>query len=270
METLALLTVLAAIIYALYCVNFILFQEKFLFRPKKLSKDYVHPCPWPHEELFLKTDDGETINAMLIYSKQRKGLVIYYHGNMLHLSNYLPYTTKFTEENYDVLIADYRGFGKSTGHLTERNFYDDSLMIYDWAEKNCPGEPPIIYGRSMGSAAATYVASKRKSKLLLLEAPFYNLYDLSWYYGMVLPKGNYLKYSFSNNEFLPLVKSPITIFHGTKDAIVSFRSGKKLQPLLKESDQFIVIEGGGHNNLEQFEKYQAELERLLSVPTRKV
>ena len=263
METLVLLVAAALIIYALYCVNFILFQSRFLFRPKKLAKDFVHPCPWPHEELFLPTPDGETINALLIHSKARKGLVVYYHGNMLHLTNYLPYVNKFIEENFDVLICDYRSFGKSSGTLTEENFYSDSLLVYDTAKEQFPNLPLIIYGRSMGSAAACYVASKRECRMVLLEAPFFNLYDLARFYGMLLPEGNYLKFSFRNHIHLSQVKSHVTIFHGTRDSVVAFKSGKKLQRCLKEGDRFVVIEGGGHNNLEQFEKYHVELERAL-------
>ena len=264
MEALFIIFIFALIVYVIYCISYVLFQEKFLFRPKKLPKDFVHPCQHDYEELFLKTQDGETINAVMIHTKLPKGIVVYYHGNMLHLSNYLPYVNKFTEENYDVLICDYRSFGKSTGVLNEENFYSDSLLVYDWAKEKFPNMPLIIYGRSMGTAAACYVASKRNSHLLLLEAPFYNLYDLSRYYGMLLPKGNYLRFSFRNNKYLSQVKSPITIFHGTKDSIVAFKSGSKLRSYLKDGDQFIEIAGAGHNNLERFEKYHRELEKVLS------
>ena len=263
MQALLILVIAALVIYASLSIGYIFFQEKFLFRSKKLPRDFQHPCLLPHEELFLPTADGETINALWVQSKQRKGIVIYYHGNMLHLTNYLPYIHKFTDEGYDVLISDYRSFGKSTGTLTEENFYSDSLMIFDWVMKKFPDVPLIVYGRSMGTAAACYVASQRHCRHMILEAPFFSLHDLSWFYGLVVPKKVRLKFSFRNNEFLPQVKSPVTIFHGTKDSIVSYKSGKKLLAFLKEGDQFITIEGGGHNNLEQFELYHTELEKVL-------
>jgi hypothetical protein len=263
MGTLLFFFIAALVIYAALSVAYVLFQHKFLFRSKKLQKDFEHPCHLPHEELFLPTADGETINALWVQSKHRKGMVIYYHGNMLHLTNYLPYIYKFTDEGYDVLIADYRGFGKSTGTLTEENFYGDSLMIFDWAKNKLPNVPLMAYGRSMGTAAACCVASQRDCRHLILEAPFFNLHDLSWFYGLVVPKNVKLKFSFRNNDFLPKVKSPVTIFHGTRDSIVSYKSGRKLQAFLKDGDQFITIAGGGHNNLEQFGQYHSELERVL-------
>jgi hypothetical protein len=263
MQALLILLIAAGVIYASLSIGYIFFQEKFLFRSKKLPRDFEHPCLLPHEEFFLSTHDGETINMLWVRSKQQKGMVIYYHGNMLHLTNYLPYITKFTDEGYDVLLSDYRGFGKSTGALTEENFYGDSLMIFDWAAAKFPELPLVVYGRSMGTAAACYVAAERQNHRLILEAPFYNLHDLSWFYGLVIPKKVKLKFSFGNNEFLPKVKSPVTIFHGTKDSIVSYKSGKKLQAFLKEGDQFITIEGGGHNNLEQFDEYHRQLEQAL-------
>jgi len=264
METLLILVIFSLIVYALYCISYVVFQEKFLFRAKKLPADFKHPCLLPHEELFLKTEDGETINALLVHPQHQKGIVIYFHGNMLHLTNYLPYISKFTDAGYAVLMPDYRSFGKSTGELTEENFFSDTLLIYEWARRKFPNAAMIIYGRSMGSAAACYLASKRNCKLLLLEAPFYSLIDLSWFYGLPLLIGRYLKFAFRNNEFLMQVKSPVTILHGTKDAIVSYRSGKKLQRCLKEGDRFITIEGGGHNNLEQFSMYHAALDSVLA------
>lgn len=264
MTTLLILVIASLFIYASLSVAYILFQGRFLFRSKKLARDFQHPCLLPHEELFLPTADGETVNALLIHSGMKKGLVIYYHGNMLHLTNYLPYVTKFTGAGYDVLITDYRGFGKSTGKITEENFYADSLMVFDRAARKFPEQPITVYGRSMGTAAACYVAANRNCRLLILEAPFYSLHDLSWFYGLVIPKNVRLKFSFKNHAYLPQVKAPVAIFHGTKDAIVSYRSGRKLSTLLKAGDSFITIEGGGHNNLEQFELYHQELDRLLS------
>jgi hypothetical protein len=263
MSTLALLLIAAFVLYALLQAGHFFFQEKFLFRSKKLSQNFKHPCELPHDEYFLATPDGESINALLIHPEKQRGLVIYYHGNMRHLANYLPYVSKFTKEGFVVLLPDYRGFGKSTGNLSQENFYADSLMVFDWASARFPGLPRVIYGRSMGTAAACFVAAQRPNDRLILEAPFYNLHDLYWFYGMMIPNSLRLKFSFPNNQFLPNVKSAVTIFHGTKDAVVAYRSGKKLQALLKEGDRFITIKGGRHNNLERFELYHTELEKAL-------
>jgi len=61
------------------------------------------------------------------------------------------------------------------------------------------------------------------------------------------------------------VKVPITIFHGTNDGIIPYRCAKKLKEVLKPTDQFITIEKGSHNDLNDFPLYHQKLDSLLKL-----
>ena len=251
-------------LYTLFHLAYIFFQPKFIFRPEKLPLDFQFICHAPLQEINLQASDGVNLNAVLISSSQKKGTVIYLHGNRMHLQNYLPYTSKFTELDYSVFIPDYRGFGKSGGILTEHNFYEDALLAFDWLRQNFPHQKIIVYGRSLGTGAAAHIAAHRVCNQLILEAPFCNMYDVARWYGLLLPTGNYLQFELRTDLVLMKVKCPIAIFHGTKDRTIPIRSSKKLKHLLKPDDLYCEIKDGNHNNLEQFTMYHQELEQLLN------
>jgi pimeloyl-ACP methyl ester carboxylesterase len=203
------------------------------------------------------------LNALLLLPESVKGVVIYFHGNRSHLAHHLPHTKKFTEAGYAVLISDYRGFGKSTGKLTEHHFSSDALMWYQKVSQQFPPDKIIVYGRSLGTAAASWLAAHEGCSQLILEAPYYNMYDLARRYGMLIPDGNYLSFSFRNDEHLPKVKVPITILHGTKDKVVSPRSAYRLKKFLKSGDQFIEISGARHKDLGNFPEFNQIIWKLL-------
>jgi fermentation-respiration switch protein FrsA (DUF1100 family) len=121
----------------------------------------------------------------------------------------------------------------------------------------------VIYGRSMGSGPASYLASQVQAKHLILETPFYSMKSLFSSYYPFLPPWFSFKFKFKNFKYLKTVKYPITIFHGTNDIVVPFKGSLKLKKVLKKSDEFIVIEGGTHNDLNIFHAYKNKLNEIL-------
>ena len=251
------------VVYSGYHVAYIFFQRKFIFRPQKLPSDFKFTCHAPLKEINLRSEDGENLNAVFISQDPGKEIILYFHGNMHHLQQYLPYTIKFTELGYSILMPDYRGFGKSTGELTEKKFYEDALLMYDWLKKSFPDQRIIVYGRSLGTGAGAYVAAHRDCTQLILEAPYYNMYDVSRSYGLMLPTGKYLPFGLRTDLLLKEVKCPITIIHGMADTIVPLSSSKKLKWLLKKGDQFFEIQKGTHNNMEQLPDYHQAMENVI-------
>ena len=156
------------------------FQERLIFYPEKLSDKHQFKFEVPCTELTYTTDDGESLNALLFKSEASKGLVYYHHGNARNLELWGTKAIDFTSRGYDVLMYDYRGFGKSTGKIkNEKMLYNDAVMIYkkllhDYAEKNI-----LIFGISLGTGIATKLAYENNTKMLILETPYYNFYDVS-------------------------------------------------------------------------------------------
>jgi pimeloyl-ACP methyl ester carboxylesterase len=240
-----------------------IFQEHLIFYPEKLSEKYQFNFADDFEELEYKTEDGEVISALLFKAKNSKGIVYYHHGNAGSLESWGTRAVDFTTRGYDVLMYDYRGFGKSTGKIkNEKMLYSDAMMIYkkiiyDYKERDI-----ILYGTSLGTGIAAHLAYDNHPKVLILETPYYNFYDVSKFHYPYLPNSILLHYQFKTDKLLPDVDVPIYLFHGTEDETVPYSSSQRLEQL---SDNIVLftIENGSHNNLNTFHDYHERLDEIL-------
>ena len=252
------------ILYTLIAGTLYFLQEQFIFRPTPLAQNYTYQFEQRFEEVFLETEKGVSINALHFTVDRPKGVIIYFHGNAGNLSRWGEITTFFVDLEYDVFVMDYRGYGKSTGERNEAALYSDSQKCYNYLLQRYSESDIIVYGRSLGSSMATKIASENNPKLLILETPFYSLLDVAKGRFPMFPVKKLLKYEMPNFRHLKGASCPVTIYHGTNDYVVPFNSGEKL---FKESGnsktEFVVIDGGNHNNLRDFEAYTSHVTQLL-------
>ena len=239
------------------------FQEKILFLPTTLEQDYQYSFNYSFEELFLKTDKDAVINAIHFKTENPKGVILYFHGNAGDLSRWGTITEYFAERNYDVLVIDYRTYGKSKGKLSESAMYKDAQYCYDYLMKHYPENKITLYGRSLGTGIASYLASKNQPKQLILETPYYSILDVAKHRFPMFPVKQLLKYRFPTYQYLPEIKCSITIIHGTEDSVVPYSSGKKLSELPIKNLDFITVEGAEHNNLIEFDMYHKVIKTKL-------
>jgi pimeloyl-ACP methyl ester carboxylesterase len=248
------------IAYIAISLSFYFFHDLLVFQSRSLPPDYKFNFEQEFTEYSINTHDREHINALLFKTSQpSKGLILYFHGNADNLQRWGNYAVDFTQLGFDVLMTDYRGYGKSTGVPSEKYLYSDALTILRWAQENIKPEHTIFYGRSLGSAIASQLATVHNPDLLILETPFDELSGAI--YPIIRPVLKFLpqRYYFSNKASLTHVTCRKVIFHGTNDWIVPLSSALRLKPLLHEDDKFIIINGGGHRNLRDFKEFHRVL-----------
>ncbi len=245
---LSLLTLLITMFY--------FFQEKLIFLPTTLPQEHIYSFDGDFEEFFVDTNDGARLNALHFKTNDPKGLILYFHGNAGDLSRWGDIVAPFTKLGYEVLVMDYRTYGKSTGKLSEDALHKDAQLFYDHALKKFKEEEIIVLGRSLGASIATKVASNNHPKKLILETPFYSLEDVAKERFPFLPIKLMLKYTFNSSDFIKKVTAPVRILHGTEDEVVSYESGRKLYDSIPNgSKRFYTIEKGKHNDLATFPSY---------------
>ena len=241
----------------LVIIMFYSLQEKLIFLPTQLPKDYEYSFPHEFEEIFMDTPDGASLNALHFKVDKPKGLIMYFHGNAGDLSRWGIVTSAFVDLGYDVLVMDYRGYGKSTGERSEKALYEDAQRFYDLAKELHKEDEIIVYGRSLGSGIATHLASNNNPKKLILETPYYSLVDVAQDRFPILPVKSIMKYRMNSFEYIQKVQAPIRIFHGTEDKVVPYESGDRLYKcILHSNKKLYTIPNGEHNNLSTFELYQ--------------
>jgi uncharacterized protein len=254
-------------LYAAIGIGLYYLQELFLFHPQKLPKNFVYNFNVPFEEINIPFNEKDTVNLVKFFPKDsvRKGVVLYFHGNKENIIRYAKFTDIFTQKGYEVWVEDYPTFGKSTGEITEKKLYNQAIAIRKMAGSKYDSNKIIVYGKSLGTGIAAFVAANTHNQQLILETPYYSIADLFSCYAPIYPTNRMATFKIPTYSYVSQVSYPITIFHGTNDWVVPYRCAKKLKTVLKQTDQFITLADGTHHNLSTFTQYKNTIDSLLQL-----
>ena len=193
-------------------------------------------------------------------------LILYFHGNTRSIKGWARYARDFYRYNYDVVLVDYRGFGKSTGKRSEREMLNDMQVVYNKLLETYREQHIIIYGRSIGSGFASKLASDNNPRYLILDAPYYSFLKSG---GKVLAGFTcpvmYYAYHLRTDQWIPLVRCHTYILHGTKDWLIPIKHSERLQKINPKKITLIRIHGGSHNNLPNFDEYHNFVRDILKT-----
>jgi pimeloyl-ACP methyl ester carboxylesterase len=256
------------IIYTLAAIVFLsvvvyLLQDKFIFKPEKLSPDFEFNYDAPFEEINFDVAPGVRINGLHFFRNETKGIILYFHGNSRSIKGWAKYARDFYRYNYDVVLVDYRGFGKSTGKRGEEDMLEDMQFVYKSLAAKYGEENLIIYGRSLGSGFAAKLAADNHPRYLILDAPYYNFKRVVERFLPFLPLQLVLRYHLRTDRWIPKIKCHIYIIHGTKDWLIPIKHSEALQRISPRKITLIRIHGGGHNNLTKFDEYHNFIRDIL-------
>lgn len=262
-----ILFIITGLYLAVLIVAFLL-QDRLIFFPRPLDKDYRFSLTSEDEEVFITTTDGNTINGLLYKRPGNKNVVLYFHGNGGSLDMWQTASDKILPLGCDLLIIDYRGYGKSTGTFSESGFYDDAHSAYKFLLQN--GYRPdqvVVCGRSLGTGIATELASTEQVKALVLISPYTSLANIATERMPYLLPGLLIKYRLNTLKIIENVKVPVLVIHGTNDISIPYAHGQKVYEAIKAPKKLVSIEGAGHSNLDDYtELNKGALEFIGSLP----
>ena len=238
-------------------------QDFFIFKPEKLKADFQFKYDIPFKELNFKIEPGVQINGLHFFRPAPKGLILYVHGNTRSIKGWAKYARDFYRYDYDVILVDYRGFGKSTGPRGEKEMLDDMQFIYRSLMQQFTEDHLIVYGRSLGSGFAAKVASDNHPRYLILDSPYYNFKKVIERFLPILPIRFVLRYHLRTDRWIAKVTCPIYILHGTKDRLIPISHSEDLQKINPKRITLIRIHGGRHNNLPEFDEYHNFIRDIL-------
>ena len=253
------------LVYSVLGISFYYLQEKIIFHPVSLTDGIPYRFDLPFKEMNIDIDAATHYNLInfTVPDSIKKGVVLYFHGNRENINHYAKFAKNFTANGWEVWMVDYPTFGKSTGVLSEENLYEEALQTYKLARVHYQPQQIIIYGKSIGTGIAAQLASIRDCRELILETPYKSMVSLVRHYTWILPVETLLHFKLKTDQYLTKVTAPITIFHGTKDALIPLNNALELKKAYKPNDQFITIEGGNHHNLNDFPLMQEKLKLIL-------
>ena len=259
-STLAMLGVLGYVGVAAF---FYWAQDNIVFRPETLPA--THEFKLPNVSEVKIPVDGATLSALHFKQPNAKGVVFFLHGNAGNLASWVRDTNFYRRSNVDLFMIDYRGFGKSTGHIeSEAQLHADVLAAWKLMAPQYEGRKRVIFGRSLGTTLATKLSTEVAADWTVLVSPFYSLEAMRQQHYPWLP-GALMRYKFTTNEWLPNIKNPVTIIHGNADPLIPISHAERLKGIAPKVE-LIEIPGGDHVNLHQLSSYLDALgDRLVKL-----
>lgn len=201
-------TLFFIILYILICLSLFFFQKNFIYFPQKEIS---------HQEKLLEfSNNNETIKVIVLNEDKEKA-IIYFGGNSENVVlNAKDYKNAF--KDYTVYMLNYRGYGGSTGIISEKNEYSDSQKLYDLI-KNKHKEINII-GRSIGTGIATYIAYNNPINNLILVTPYDSIEKVVKDKFPIFPISLILTEKFEFIKRINKMEAPILILKAESDIVI--------------------------------------------------
>jgi hypothetical protein len=248
-------------------------ERNFIFFPTRPHT--FAPKEWGLEadDVFFMTSDNVKLHAWHIRGSENAPLVLWFHGNAGNISDRVENAKFLADRGLALFMVDYRGYGKSEGTPSEKGIYIDGQSTYDYLAKQAGVAPEnlIIFGRSLGSCVAVYVAANNPCAGVILESAFTNMAEMaSANFSMIPGMGNF-KRKFDSLGRIDKIRAPILFFHGDEDEIVPYALGQKLFAAATSEKEFYTIRGAHHNDTYYCggEKYFDEFESFVRRKTGK-
>lgn len=240
------------------------FEASVIFHPERAALGGLWRVPRGAEEVWFRNAEGQRLNGWLFRSNTQPAAatVVYAHGNAGNLSYCDWVGESLAARGFDVLLFDYRGYGRSEGESAgEAGLYADAEAAYDFLtkERGVPAGRVVLYGQSLGTAAVGDVAARRECGALILESGLSSAADMAAVVMPWLPRfvRGLTKNKLDTASKLSGVRCPVLVVHGDRDEIIPAAQGRRLFEAAPEPRRLIVIEGAGHNDLSNVggEKY---------------
>ena len=237
-------------------------QEGLLFHPEPLPADAPLPtAPDIHERTIAVP--GARLSVLELHVPDAKGVVLFLHGNSGNLQTWFVNLDFYRRAGFDLVMPDYRGFGKSTGHIaSEAQLHADVAAVWRDVAARYAGRKLVVYGRSLGSGLAATLAAEARPDLTVLVAPYASIEGLAReHYPWLLPQA--VRYPLRTDLAVEHITGPLLLLHGDRDELIPFAHSERLQARAPAA-HLVRVEGAAHNNIHKFDAYQNAFAQALA------
>ena len=240
-----ILSVLIAIslLYILLMGFFWLFEPSFIFFPDYPSRK-LQSVAVPHEDIYLTTVDGVSLHGWIIRSEHPSTVwMIMFHGNAGNISGREEYYVGMRALGMNVVAIDYRGYGKSGGKPNEAGLYKDAIACYDFLirEFRVDANRIVVFGHSLGSAVASYLAAERSVGALIVEGALTSVAEMGQELYPFLPVRLLVCNTFDSMTHMGRISCPVLFLHAREDEIIPIKHGRRLYERVEAEKSFVEL-----------------------------
>jgi uncharacterized protein len=227
------------------------------------SKTYQTPTAHglDFEELRIASSDGTELSAWFLPAVGKaEATIVHLHGNAQNMSSHFSFTAWLPKAGFNLMVFDYRGYGKSKGAPSRDGLLADSIAAIRYVKTRADVDPSrvILLGQSVGGAMAIAASGSAKCGPLagvVVDSAFASYPDVG---AHVLAQSGSSSSLVGAGRFLvsnrhgpekhvgKISPTPLLIYHAKDDPIVPFSHGERLYAKAGEPKQFMAFESGGH------------------------
>ncbi|MDQ8181268.1 alpha/beta hydrolase [Pelagicoccus sp. SDUM812005] len=217
-----------------------------------------------YETLSFSSSGGPLLHGWWVYpeGEESKGIVLHYHGNAQNLGAHYRFVSWLPQYGYELMVFDYRGYGRSEGKPNRKGLFEDSLAALEFAEKRAKRSelPLFVIGQSLGGANAIValgVEQRSEVKGLVVDSAFSSYRSVAKAAlgkstlgrPLLLALPTLVSEGLDPIDYVSNISpTPIAFVHGTADTVVPYEEGRRLEEAAGEPKYFWTIEGGQHVN----------------------
>jgi len=246
------------------------FEHSQVYHPDRVLTVTGAELGRPFDDVMFKASDGVELNGWFYpayTNSPHAGLVVLHcHGNAGNIGGRLDVCRMLLATGVNVLVFDYRGFGRSQGWPSEEGTYLDAQAAYQWLRRRgFPANRIIPYGVSLGGGVASELALREPVGGLVLQSTFTSVTDLGAEYFPWLPVRWLGTIRYDTRSKLPLLHVPVLIMHSRTDETVPFPHSKRNFAAANEPKLFCELEGGHNEMVAAAPEVRARQEQFLTL-----
>ncbi|MGM0554863.1 MAG: alpha/beta hydrolase [Myxococcota bacterium] len=250
--------------YVVYVALLAGLQRQIIFPGTRFPVDeQARPPGADSERIWLPIEEGRVESwyfpAPDASADNPRPLVILAHGNGEFIENWANGIGGYREMGINVLLPEYRGYGRSDGEPSQEAITQDFERFREKvASRPEVDEARIVYhGFSLGGAALASLADRKPPEAMILQSTFTRVIDMV---AVPVPEA-LVADPFDTLAVVRDAEYPILVVHGRSDSVVPFGHGRRLHKVAQHAD--FVEHPGDHHQMTNRVRYWGAIRDLL-------
>ncbi len=235
-------------------------QRRLLYHPGSIRPALADLAVLGVREIELTTEDGLTLFSWYLPPRAGRPVIAYFHCHGGHIGYRAERLRRFAREGYGVLLAEYRGYAGNPGLPCEDGLFADGEAALDFlAGAGIDPAEIVVWGESLGSGIAVYLAARHKVAAVILEAPYTSVAAAAQRHYPFVPAALLVRDRFDSLSRVGRVTAPLLVLHGERDMVVPARHGRALLAAANTPKEGWFAPEASHENLARFGALEAAI-----------